>query len=1340
MNPSKFFWYLSAVLSILSVGSFAAVAEDVRVLSSNDREIVLEYKPLFHEPTTITEEGKVYQRWTFEGAQEKNTLTAGSPALSVRSFLLAFPSMSGHSVQVLAADYETVPNVLLEPVVNIEGDFDHLKRTFAADAARYAANEFSPSITAELVNVGVVRGFVLGEVRISPLHYNPAARTLRKYSRIRVRVTFGPSAYRVRYKADDPLMENLPLNYDAAKSWLVETPSEVQVQSRSSVFASGPWFHFTITENGMYKLSGASLLAAGALSSTDPRTVKIFSNGGVEPPAAPTAAYPDDVSELALYVHDAGVLNGLDAADYILFYGQGPRGWRYNPLTKSFSHTINLYSETAHYWLTYGGAQGKVMANVNSLADLSPFTPSSIVGKVFREDERVNVQNSGRQWLGQSFNPTDAITYLFPLPGFDSSMRITYRFAVGARNTAVSSRFDITEHGIVISSIFIGRTNGGYFDPYVVMMYPVVFPISNGFAESQSQLRFQFTSGLTGTGYIDWIEVLYGRQLVSEGDVFHFHSHDTSAVTSYSISGFTQSAPIWVFDVTRFDSVVRVVNPTVANDRCTFQTQLAQGGVREFYVVGDNTFKAPSALQSFSNQNLHGDTSSVELIIISHRDFLSAAQRLKAHREKPGPERLTARVVDVDQIYNEFSGGQMTPVGVRNYLRYCYYTSAVPPKYVLLFGDGDYDYKRISTSGPNWIPAWETMESFASAPLSSYGTEDSLAMVTGSRTVNVAIGRLPVQTSAQANDAVNKIIEYETTVAVDPWKLRITVVGDDGLTTEGNDYTIHTGQANAVADLIPPIFEKQKIYLAEFQTVITAVGRRKPSVNQAIVDKINEGTLILNFTGHGNPRVWTHEYVFVRETDFPRMTNKGKYFFLTAATCNYSQFDHPFDQSGGEQIVLRPDAGAIATLAASRAVFAGRNDELNRTFYQQLFQMDGLGRVIRPRIGDVFFQTKQLFTSGLYDNDRKFVLIGDPSVRFAIPRRFAAVDSINGDSSNALVQIRALDTASVVARIRDTVSNQTANFSGTSLLTVYDSDRSVIISKPEEGFSFPYTAPGGVIFRGQNQIVNGRLSSSFVVPKDISYNNSQGRISLFFWNASEDGAGVTRNITVGGTNPNAAADSVGPRIALYMENTNFRTGDVVSENPRLLADLEDEHGINTSNFGVGHRLEAWLDDQSESIDLSQYYKGKVDSYQEGTIEYVLTGLTHGTHRIRLRAWDTYNNSTIAQTNFDVAVSIGLKISNVFNFPNPFSSSTTFTFQHNQLQPIDAEVKIYTVAGRLVESLTQSGLPDPFIRIPWSGRDRDGDEVANGVYLYKVIVRTQDGRLTTETLGKLSKVR
>ncbi len=509
----------------------------------------------------------------------------------------------------------------------------------------------------------------------------------------------------------------------------------------------------------------------------------------------------------------------------------------------------------------------------------------------------------------------------------------------------------------------------------------------------------------------------------------------------------------------------------------------------------------------------------------------------------------------------------------------------------------------------------------------------------------------------------------------------------------------------------------------------TADGRRKPDAAKAIVDQINSGTLITNWTGHGNSDVWAHEHVFERETTIPQLVNKDRLTFVSAATCDFGRFDNPLDRSGTELLLVRENGGSIGTLSSVRAAFSDQNALFNDDFYSYLLQRNASGKL--TRLGDAIFSVKQ---ARYLSNDQKFHLFGDPTLRLIAPTYRASLDTINGRPTITVDTLRALGVGKLEGSIQKLDGTPWSDYSGKALLTVYDSRKDITVPG---WFGFTFSVPGGVIYRGESTVTNGKFSPTFYVPKDISYENNQGRMSVYFSNASTDGAGYTENVMFGGADSTAAQDVQGPTISIYLDSRNFRAGDLVGESPLLLIDYFDEHGINTASGGIGHRLEAWIDDQPTAIDLTDFYKGKVDSYQEGSVEYRIASLADGKHEIKAKAWDIYNNSSTSQTTFVVATTSDLHISNVFNYPNPFARSTTFTFQQNQSMPINVEIKIYTLAGRLVKVLRAPSVADPFVRIPWDGRDEDGDAIANGVYLYRVVAHSVDGGKSTETIGKLS---
>jgi hypothetical protein len=276
---------------------------------------------------------------------------------------------------------------------------------------------------------------------------------------------------------------------------------------------------------------------------------------------------------------------------------------------------------------------------------------------------------------------------------------------------------------------------------------------------------------------------------------------------------------------------------------------------------------------------------------------------------------------------------------------------------------------------------------------------------------------------------------------------------------------------------------------------------------------------------------------------------------------------------------------------------------------------------------------------------------------------------------------------------------------------------------------------GSILYRGEISITNGNFKTVMPIPKDVTFGHNS-RISLYAWSDQNDGVGYTENVVISGTDTTIAIDTIGPQVSIYLDDTNFRSGNLVKANPVLIVQLEDESGINTSTVGVGHRLTATINNPERTIDLVDYYRSNLDTYTSGEVRYPFSSLVDGRYSLNVKAWDIQNNSSEAETFFEVYSAEDMALLNLMNYPNPFSSSTTFTFQRNTVNLIDIEIKIYTIAGRQIATLLVSGIEDRFVHIPWNGKDNDGDEIANGIYFYKVIVKSDGNNQSNETIGKL----
>lgn len=276
----------------------------------------------------------------------------------------------------------------------------------------------------------------------------------------------------------------------------------------------------------------------------------------------------------------------------------------------------------------------------------------------------------------------------------------------------------------------------------------------------------------------------------------------------------------------------------------------------------------------------------------------------------------------------------------------------------------------------------------------SYCTDDFFARIDGEDTQpDIAFGRLTVRNVNEANTYIDKIIHYETNTERGVWRNLITLVADDGYTSTGYEGYEHTLPSERLANIyIPPSFDLKKIYVADYPVVITGNGRRKPLANADILKIMNQGTLLINYIGHGNPDVWAHEYILERSVIIPQLTN-DKYFFLCAATCDFGYYDIPNFQSGAEEILFLKNAGSIATFNSTRLVFSGQNHDLNYELMKNLLNLQRDTMNLSVPLGISVFKTKQIYNTV---NSQKFHLLGDPTLRLNVPQYSGNIDSING--------------------------------------------------------------------------------------------------------------------------------------------------------------------------------------------------------------------------------------------------------------------------------------------------------------------------------------------------------
>ncbi len=878
---------------------------------------------------------------------------------------------------------------------------------------------------------------------------------------------------------DVTFLANAVANPEMLQLWRTPTVSIRKTAAASSVLATGDWYRLTVSEEGIYKIDAAYLAAAGInAGSIDPRTIKIYGNGGKELSEDVAVVRPSDLVENAIYVE--GEADGqMGSGDYVLFYGRGVRGLTYDPVSRSVQHYIHHYSDVNYYWLTFGGARGKRMVDQPSLAAPPDVVVERFPDAIFIEEEKVNILSSGKDWLGQSLSgPSASFTYVNALPGLVANDFIRYRYSLVAHD-GTTPQFTVKDGGVTLGTFVLPPTFDYLYATGGIWQSIGTSSLTN--ATSQFNVGFSSPSN-AAEGWVDWIEIVYPRMLWGVNNFLRFRSPDTTAVAEFRLQQF--SAMPMVFNVSDYANV-RLFSGVSGS--YMFRDSLKAGSVTEYCAAGSGAWKTPSAVQKMANQDLHGYGAGADFIIVTSSEFRAAADRLKAYREQPSAGGLSTTVVDVNQIYNEFSGGVPDISAIRDFLKSAYDAWIPQPKFVLFFGGGSYDYKGILGSKSSYVPTWQSAES--RHDVNSYATDDFFTAFGSDMSPSLVGGRISSRTLAEAHTVVDKIIRYEDNSARDSWKTRMLFVGDDAWTSEGGevgDGPEHSNDAETLSNPVntPDELEKKKIYIAEYPTVFSSQGRRKPGAAQDILDNINQGVLMVNYSGHGNPKVWAHEMIFEVTTSIPRLVNADRLSVFFLATCNFSQFDDPKNYTGSELLMNKPDGAASAVISASRKVFASGNAALNQGTYRRLFGRDAYGRVIVERLATALFLYKVSSFNG--DNDQKFFYMGDPTMRLAYPRGFASIDSINGQPVDSVggvartlpIALKALSRVTVVGTVRDAANRPDSTFQGILSLRVNDVSRMRTIVNFYPGFNWEYLASGGTIYKGENSVSSGKFRAS----------------------------------------------------------------------------------------------------------------------------------------------------------------------------------------------------------------------------------------------------------------------
>ncbi|MGE5943789.1 MAG: type IX secretion system sortase PorU, partial [Flavobacteriales bacterium] len=826
-------------------------------------------------------------------------------------------------------------------------------------------------------------------------------------------------------------------------------------------------------------------------------------------------------------------------------------------------------------------------------------------------------------------------------------------------------------------------------------------------------LNFDNQGNPSGIGYLDYVSIEALRNLGFSNEQFQFKNSivtSTSGIGQYNIANASQISEVW--DVT---DKYNVTNAENTNASAAFSFTSTLGTLKTYVAVTPSDYFEPKAdpNTSLSNQNLKGTIflnssgqfQDVDYIIVAPNNMLAQAERLAQINRNQ--YNLNVKVVGLNEIYNEFSTGNQDIGAIRNMVKYVYDNASTPDnrlKYLCLFGDGSFDYKDRIQNNTNIMPSWYSYNSFnlTSSFVSDdfYGMMDTNegTMATSDR-LDIAVGRILAETPQQAKELVDKVETYYSKESFGSWRNNYVVVSDD---VDRDWEGILQQTTDNIGNLVTqekPFINVVKVHSDAFKQESSAGGNTYPKVNEAFVNAIDNGALVVNYFGHGGEDGLAGERILLKP-DIQGFRNFNKLNCFVSVTCEFTKFDNPFRQTAGEFTYWNKQAGAIGLITTTRQIFVNFAINFNNLLGQYLFSYsddDNYSDYEYPTMAESLRLTKNEPSIASNSQNKLVFFIGDPAMKLAFPKPNIRLTKINDvDITQPTDTLKALSRIKLSGEVTDLSGTILSNYNGVLSTTIYDKDinRQTLANDGTRDTNgqvvrLDFTTLGEIIFRGQASVKNGQFEFNFVVPKDIGIPVGFGKVSFYSEKDAllEDQTGAAINtIKVGGLNENAEEDNIGPVITLYMNDENFVSGGITNESPTLLVKLEDINGINTAS-GIGHDIVAIIDgDETNPFILNDYYQTEVDDYQKGIATYPFRDLAPGLHTLTLKAWDVYNNSSIAEIQFIVFdKDQELVINNVLNYPNPFVNYTEFWFNHNSSDALDVSIQIFTVSGKLVRT-------------------------------------------------------
>jgi len=1161
-------------------------------------------------------------------------------------------------------------------------------------------------------------------------------------------------AYPTKTRRSDyeKMLSDVILNYNTALRWEKSLPPKSLGKKQAYTFpltTDAKLYSFSVgdgltgfnagftEENGIIKFTYSQM---SSLFGSNPEFDHIALYAGYKgelPQEVSDSTLPLGYTKIPLLAIDKNNNGIFESNDYLLAWVSSNSDWHFSE-TVGWNFQLNQYTDYRTYWLVKRNTAvalmdtvaQEVLSNATVNDTLKSLTNRIFLKEYFGDNSQPNKNDLGTlDWIWKRItqNTQKATLYTLPIDKIDTTQ--TGKVIISSYKY-LNSR----DYGIILSGDTLSAQNFGN-----------EWPI-----ESWGTGKLEAYIKSTDSVEISNVIVEYPQSLDFTNETkMQIYSPPDSGVARYTISGLSDKGMVYLFRIPRNEEDVALLDKVNTANTDTYAWIDSTGIGISYFIVSENAFLPTPLISEYTREqysmfdlsgsdylisNLRETANRSDYLIITHPAFLSSATRLAHHKKSIGRFSHPA-VVDIDAVYREFSGGNIDPSALRNFIFYAkkYWAQNDELAYVLLMGNGHWDYKRVlpTTTEPMFIPTAQTTGSSYQMCIEEYFVR------LDQQEPQLFLGRIPCKSATEADAAITKIIETEDPAIADygAWRNRMLLVADDDRQREGYDGIDHVGSSEKVGDTVEalrPSIDMRKEYLYEYQ--MNSIYQ-KPAAKEAVINAFNNGVAFANYFGHGAYYVWSDEHIF-SNSDIVKLTNHKNYPIVTSFSCDVGKFDNPSDNSLGDKLVVEPRAGAIASIASTRHAWADRNENLAVSFYAYLSEPDS-----NRTIGQAYLKAR--LTHINREKLRAYALLGDPSIQFLNPTRAVTLNVTDTKGGTPIDTLKALQQITVRGTIKNEAGNAVDGSFGTSeeAFVQLNMFNPAYQTNRKDGFpdAVRYNLPGTPIFTALTAVDKGAFEQDILLPRNVAFNEPGVTLTAYVFQKSTSGLGYTKSLIFDGTVERKFSDSTGPLIAIRpVYEDASQTGaaafvdKIALETPqefepaKFQIEVYDESGIDVVGTGPDEGLTVEIPGTLKKQNINNLFQFNKGEFRSGNATMVLEEgqINPGTYTLRVSAQDLLGYVSRNEITLEISEDEEFTLDHVFNYPNPMrlNDQTRFFFHPSQRrtewQAVNIVLKIYSLSGKLLRIFR-----NPENGMYWNGTDQFSNLLGPNIYLYQFTART-----------------